>query len=137
MTNEIILQVDGYPPAKNESLSMLGANHPHRARVIALLEGAQAEATKSGFEPFSKEPIGLELVLQASPDDRNLGDGTNYLGGVADVLQNKSHLSNSLEHLGALHEVDLYDNDEFLRQIRYWLEPSEHSHYVVRVWGLT
>ena len=98
MTREFTLEVDGYPPAKNVALSMLGEKHPHRPRVIALLRVAKSVIESTGCPPFSNEPIGLELVLYARPDDRNLGDGPNYIGGVADVLQHKGHLRISLEH---------------------------------------
>jgi hypothetical protein len=35
--NQVVLEVPGYPPAKNEALSMLGAGHSHAPRVRLLL----------------------------------------------------------------------------------------------------
>jgi hypothetical protein len=40
MPPELTFTVNGYSPAKSETLSMLGRDHPHLDRVRTLLEAA-------------------------------------------------------------------------------------------------
>jgi hypothetical protein len=49
---------------------------------------------------------------------RTLGDTTNYLGGIADVLEDKSYRG-SLGHLGELRRVSVYRNDRQIKQVTY------------------
>ncbi len=69
---------------------------------------------------------------------RSLGpppsDATNYLGGVADVLEAKGHRGR-LDHLGPLAAVALYDNDRQIREVHFRHEPGAEG-YVVRLWAL-
>jgi hypothetical protein len=55
---EIILDVDGFPPAKNEALSMFGQKHSHAPRVERLLREAHTAVSKVNFEPLLG-PVGL------------------------------------------------------------------------------
>ncbi|BBY05413.1 hypothetical protein MNVI_07310 [Mycobacterium noviomagense] len=57
------------------------------------------------------------------------GDAANIVGGIADVLENKSHRS-SIEHLGDLAAVWLYRNDKQIKQITYRENPGECSYTV-------
>lgn len=51
---------------------------------------------------------------------RPLGHATNFLGGVADVLQDKTRSCNiSLDHLAELCDVALYIDDAQVSQISY------------------
>jgi hypothetical protein len=59
--SEICFRVAGYPPAKNEALSMLGRGHAHSPRVRALLEAARGAVDGTAFVPFSG-PIGLRAL---------------------------------------------------------------------------
>src|SRR6266480_4856888 len=93
---DVAFKVDGFPPAKNEALSMLGAGHEHGSRVRKLLEAAK-QALPVGFEPFSTH-VGLDVTVSA-PEGRDPWDATNYLGGIGDVLEDKRHRG-SLPHLG-------------------------------------
>lgn len=43
--NQVSFDVPGFPPAKNEALSMLGAGHSHAPRVRLLLERARQRRT--------------------------------------------------------------------------------------------
>lgn len=63
--NQVSFEVPGFPPAKNEALSMLGAGHSHAPRVRLLLEHAQQAAAAQGFTPVSADPVGLDVVLYA------------------------------------------------------------------------
>jgi hypothetical protein len=64
MSPELTFTVDGYPPAKAEATSMLGAAHPHLARARALLvAAAAAAAANDDFSALLTERLGLELVL--------------------------------------------------------------------------
>lgn len=128
--------VDGWPPAKNEALSMLGPNHSHAPRVRALLEAARA-ALRDGDWQFTSEPIGLELIVSAA-EGRDPWDATNYLGGVGDVLQDKSRPLPRLDlsHLGELRQVALYENDRQIQEIRYRQSSGPASSYSVRLWTL-
>ena len=125
-------EVAGLPPAKSEALSMLGTGHPHRERVYRLLATAQEAARLAGFRGFGGRLIGMEVTL------RSLGpppsDATNYLGGVADVLEAKGHRGR-LDHLGPLAAVALYDNDRQIREVHFRHEPGAEG-YVVRLWAL-
>jgi hypothetical protein len=58
MKAEISFTVEGFPPAKNEALSMLGERHSHRPRVLLLLQAAQQALERSGC-PLFQDPIGL------------------------------------------------------------------------------
>jgi hypothetical protein len=120
---DVTLRVGGWPPAKNEAKSLFAPGHTHADRVIRLLEAAQ-EASQEAEEAamFGALPIGLELTVM-SPDEP-FADATNFLGGVGDVLEVKSRRQ-ALEHLGALADVGLYQNDR-------------HIHaYVVHIWELS
>jgi hypothetical protein len=128
---EIKLEIEGYPPAKGEALSMLGKGHSHASRVKRLLEAASDQANGMSF---GFGPIGLEMTLRCARD-RMRGDATNYLGGVGDVLENKKPRG-ALEDLGALALVHRYENDRQIEEIHYrWEETAEPS-YEIRVRSL-
>ena len=86
---EIAIRVSGYPPAKNEAKSMLAAGHVYADRVLALLQAASDEA-RLGHTAiyFPDESLGLELIVTSLAPPPS--DATNYLGGVADVLEQLS-----------------------------------------------
>lgn len=131
---QIQVEVSGYPPAKGEALSMLGASHSHAPRVRLLLEAAR-QAIEKGASPLGDSPIGLELVLRCSRD-RNRSDATNYLGGVADVLEGKAHRSGQLDHLDELARVALYDNDRQIEVINYSWQSALEPSFTVTLWTL-
>lgn len=99
----LTFRVDGhFPPAKNTATSMLSATHPDTARVRALLAAAQAAvAAHPGFVPISEGRVTLEVVL-TPPAGREAWDATNYLGGIADALEDKRYRGTAVEHLGDL-----------------------------------
>jgi hypothetical protein len=85
---EISLSVAGYPPAKNEALSMLGEGHSHAPRIRALLVAAKAAMLKDPlFVPVQHDAVALDVVVHAGAAN-DTWDATNYLGGIADVLEN-------------------------------------------------
>ena len=127
---EITIEVSGYPPAKNEAKSMLAAGHVHAERVLDLLQAASNEAGPGGTAYFPDESLGLELVVTSPPPPSS--DATNYLGGVADVLENKGHRGD-LAHLG---QLALYRNDRQFHNVRYRWELGPDAHYQVRIWTL-
>jgi hypothetical protein len=129
---EILLTVAGLPPAKNEALSMLGAGHRHGDRIIALLEAAAA-VLAAGAKPFGPERLGLEVTVRGPVDAPS--DATNYLGGIADVLESKGHRG-ALEHLGPLGLVALYPNDRQIREVRYREEAAPETSYEMRLWAM-
>jgi predicted RNA-binding Zn ribbon-like protein len=69
-----------------------------------------------------------------TPGPHRAWDATNYLGGVADVLQNKSR--RALAHLGELATVSVYENDRVIREVRYQHEQFETVGYRLRIWAL-
>lgn len=89
---EVRLRVAGYPPAKNEALSMLGSGHSHARRVIALLEAARAAIEGTDFVPFDGS-IGLDVVVHITPG-KDPWDATNYLAASATCLKR----SRGVEH---------------------------------------
>lgn len=129
---EIRITVAGSPPAKNEAKSMLAAGHVHQPRVMALLLAAR-EALGDHAEPaFPTGPLGLELTIE-SPDEP-LADATNFLGGVADVLEAKGRRG-ALPHLADLASVAVYGNDQQLQLVQYRWDRASEARYTVRVWA--
>lgn len=129
-TREIRFRVEGYPPAKNEALSMLGPRHPHSARVVSLLEAARDAL--GATVPF-EGPIGLEVRLFRAGADP--WDATNYLGGIGDALEAKDRRGH-LEHLGELAWVALYRNDRQIREVHFSEAAAASPGYEVRVFQL-
>jgi hypothetical protein len=128
--HEITIEVDGYPPAKNEAKSTLAAGHVHAERVLALLQAASHEA-RSGVVVFPDESLGLELIVTSPAPPPS--DATNYLGGVADVLEDKQHRGD-LPHLGEFANLALYRNDRQFHDVRYRWEQGSDVRYRVRIW---
>lgn len=60
----------------------------------------------------------MDVVL-TPPADREAWDATNYLGGIADVLEHKALRGAEVEHLGHLANVWLYRNDRQIKQVSY------------------
>jgi hypothetical protein len=133
---EIAFEVEGFPPAKSEALSMLGTGHPHAPRVVALLEAAKRAIDAASFQPLSGR-VALEVVLRA-PDGVDPWDATNYLGGIADVLEDKSRRgAMPLAHLGDLARLALYGNDRQIREIHYRQHVAPVVSYAVRVYSIS
>jgi hypothetical protein len=125
-------EVVGWPPIKNEAKSLLSAAHTQAKQVRALLEAADA-AAKSAAWKCADGIVTLELVVRSK--GRPPGDATNYLGGVADVLQvKKADATLDLGHLGELGSVALYVNDRQINRISYAEETAgEQTSYFVRI----
>lgn len=130
----LAFRVEGqFPPAKNTATSMLSASHPDIARVRALLAAAQAAmATHREFAPISNGRVELDVVLTPRTD-REAWDATNYLGGIADVLEYKAHRGAAVEHLGDLVDVWLYRNDRQIKQVSYREEARDPAGHGYRV----
>jgi hypothetical protein len=131
---QVSFTVEGLPPAKSEALSMLGTGHPHATRVRSLLSAARAAIGQPGFTPTS-DPVAMELVVHTTAGQR-LSDATNYLGGVADVLENKASRG-PLQHLGDLAAVKLYENDRQIKQVAYREIIGDRNFYSVTMRLLT
>lgn len=110
---------------------MLGAGHSHAPRVRLLLETARQACATQGFVPIETSPVGLDVVLY-SPAGQNRADATNYLGGIADVLENKAHRG-ALDHLGDLAGVWLYGNDRQIKEISYQEVEASEATYTVTI----
>ena len=131
---EISLTANDLPPAKNTAISIFNRSHPHHPRVIALLRKVRQALDSSSWDPTEQRQVGIELVMTETPEGFP-GDATNYLGGVADVLQ-ANRVNADLSHLGGLGKVSLYLDDNQIREVRYSVEPGATSGYRVRVWVL-
>lgn len=130
--NQIRIEVDGIPPAKNEAVSLLGKGHRHIDRVRALLAAAHYTASTRGFRPFQQVSLRMEVTVYA-PDGMMLPDATNLLGGISDTLQaRKPHVRRPLDHLGELAAVHLYDEDANINQIAYQRKAALEPRYTVR-----
>ena len=115
----ISVTVAGLPPVKNEAKSMLAAGHIHVQRVRDLLKGVQEASWDEPELPFPHQSLGLEMVLTGPTPPPS--DATNYLGGVADVLEDKARRGD-LTHLGPLAAVAVYENDRQLHEVGYrWI----------------
>ena len=124
-------RVPGLPPAKNEALSMLGAGHSHASRVLELLRAAKDALQRSGFVPVDGGPVALDVVVHAPPR-QDPWDATNYLGGIADVLEEKSRRG-TLDHLGELRYVWVYRNDRQIKEVSYRQLDASAASYTVRI----
>ena len=129
------INVGGYPPSKNEAKSMLAAGHVHADQVVYLLKATQ-KAIPDGKLLFPTQSLGLELVLTSTA--RPPSDATNYLGGVADVLEDKGPREKAhpgaLTHLGELAQVAVYRNDNQLHEVSYRWVHGDTPAYRVRIW---
>jgi hypothetical protein len=86
--------------------------------------------------PLFQGPIGLEVECHADPS-RQPWDATNYLGGIADVLEDKSRRRpGSLAHLGDLAGVWVYGNDRQIKEVHYQEIAGKRPRYRVRIWRL-
>lgn len=110
---------------------MLGTSHPHGERVIALLDAARQAMVNGAWacDPTTSLGLALVLVTPAQPPS----DATNYLGGVGDVLEDKSRRG-LLPHLGELGAVHLYPNDRMIHEVAYRWDVGSTTAYSVRLW---
>jgi hypothetical protein len=131
--NQVSFNVPGFPPAKNEALSMLGSGHSHASRVL-LLELAGQACGAQGFVPVGKGHVALDVVVRA-PAGQNPAGATNYLGGIGDALEDKSSRG-PLDHLGPLRTVWLYRNDRQITQVSYREVESGQVGYTVTIRSL-
>ena len=130
----ICLSVEGWPPKKNTAKSLFAKDHPDSLSVINLLSKANQALHDSQWNPTERRQVGLELVM-AETLDSFLGDATNYLGGVAGVLQ-VNRVNADLSHLGDLATASLYYDDSQIREVRYRVERSDAPGHRLRVWVL-
>jgi hypothetical protein len=126
---DVSIEVAGLPPAKNEAKSMLASGHVYSERVLALLSAVQS-AVEGDSIRFPEESLALDLVLVSPTAPPS--DATNYLGGVADVLEDKTHRGD-LSHLGSLADVALYGNDRQLHEVSFRWEAGPTVGYRLRV----
>jgi hypothetical protein len=126
----VTLRVDGYPPAKSEALSILGPNHGHADRVVRLLEAARSVLDSDPEAHLGDAPLKMNVVVEVPKGLRS--DATNYLGGIADVLQRKAQRG-ALEHLGELAHVDLFEDDRQIAEIHFKFKHADRARYQVRL----
>jgi hypothetical protein len=123
-------EVMGWPPKKNEAKSLFAAGHAHADKVRVLLEAARDAIQRDSWSPATGE-VALELIIRSPgrPD----GDATNFLGGVADVLQTTVSPNADVTHLGDLAAIGLYLDDKQISRISYRELPAVEVSYRVRV----
>ncbi|WP_197697805.1 hypothetical protein [Micromonospora echinofusca] len=128
----IVFDVTGVPPIKNEALSLFAANHGQRERVERLLTAAVAAARRVGWTSVS-EDVELDVTVRSSTP-RPPGDATNFLGGIADVLQGRKGAHRiDLSHLGGLAGFALFDDDSQIREVAYRVVMDSVPSYTVQV----
>lgn len=133
--NRVTIEVEGDPPAKDGSNSIFKAGHTRGPFVRALLVAARrALEERPDFVPIESGPVGMDVVVYAPPG-KVRGDATNYLGGIADVLEQKNGRV-AIEHLGELTQVWVYGNDRQLKQVSYKEVAADRIGYRVVVWSL-
>lgn len=110
---------------------MLGAGHPHAPRVRRLLEAARRACQEQAFVPIENGRVALDVVVRAAAD-QPAWDATNYLGGIADALEDKARRG-VLDHLGDLASVWLYRNDRQIKEVSYREAKASESGYTVTV----
>jgi len=122
---------------------MLGAKSNKRQKVEALLKAAREAAREAnrleGFTGFGERKIRLETVVHARTNAEPW-DATNYLGGIADVLEGKAKKllaqPGLLDWLGDLINVGLYNDDRQIKEISYREVQSDRERYVVTLSAL-
>lgn len=126
----IELEVKGWPPKKSEAKSLFAADHPKADRVKALLRAARDAARRDRWSLVTGQ-VALELIIYCPgrPD----GDATNFLGGVADVLQGTAPPNVDVTHLRDLAAIGLYTDDKQISRISYRELPAAEVFYRVRV----
>jgi hypothetical protein len=127
---EVELEVMGWPPKKNEAKSLFAAGHVNADGVTALLEATRDAIQRYRWSPATGE-VALELTIRCP--GRPVGDATNFLGGVADVLQTKVPPNIDITHLGDLAVIGLYLDDKQISRISYREMPAAEVSYRVRV----
>ena len=133
--DEICLSVNGWPPKKGQDYSVFNEKNPDHRRIFPLLEEARRALSGSKWNPRERRDVGLELVVVDAPTQPYPSDGTNWLGGVADVLQySRPNVDTSI--LGDLAGISLYFDDGQIGEIRYRKEQGNVASYRVRVWVL-
>ncbi len=134
---EVELTVEGLPPAKNTDLSSFGAGHSHYPRVVALLKAAAAVVGTPADERTPTVPVfgTAPVILEVEQYGPTLppGDSTNYVGGIADVLESKDRRTTTVAHLGVLARVALYDDDKQIQEFHYAWHLADKVGYSVRV----
>jgi hypothetical protein len=126
----IEFEVKGWPPKKSEAKSLFAVGHPKAERVTALLKAARDAVQRDDWSLASGR-VALELTIYCP--DRPDGDATNFLGGVADVLQGTTPPNVDVTHLRDLAAVGLYIDDKQISQISYRELPAAEAFYRVRV----
>lgn len=136
MQSEIMVRVDGWPPAKDGGKSIFNPEHSRHSLVRALLSAAGDVIAVSGWRLVeSPLPIGLELVVSRRAALDGGADPANYIGGVCDVLEaERQNVPPSW--LGELARHALYENDSQVREIHYREDPAAPGGYQLRIWKL-
>lgn len=129
--DETTVEVDGYPPAKSEALSILGAGHSHSGRVKRLLEAVKAALEAQRARDLGSVPLVIHVELRC-PRDGTRSDATNYLGGITDVLQDKTPRG-TLPQLGDLATVHLFDDDRQVEEIHFRCRQADRPSYSIRL----
>ena len=136
MSEEFNIRVDGRPPPKSEALSIFAPGGRYEPRVRALLEAALAEMSRLAFSGFGDARLRMEVEVYTGAGEPPW-DATNYLGGITDVLESKSKRKRahpgSVDHLGALAEFGLYDDDRQIKEISYQEVEGHDAAYTVRL----
>jgi hypothetical protein len=131
VTDQVSFTVRGLPPAKSEALSIFGIGHSHAPRVRRLLEAARRALAGRSLTSFNEGPVALDLVIRA-PAGQATSDATHYLGGVGDVLEDKSHRP-AVDHLGSLAGIWLYRNDRQIKEVTFREIEADEASYTVTV----
>jgi hypothetical protein len=84
--------------------------------------------------------VRLEVEVRTGPGEPPW-DATNLLGGIADVLDSKSHKQiaqpGMLDHLGELAHIALYDDDRQISEVSYRVVDHPEEEYVVTITAAT
>jgi hypothetical protein len=103
------------------------------ARTSATARTRNSAGYGFGTVRASQRRPGNHYRHYAEPGAGQPSDATNYLGGIADVLEDKRQRGDLL-HLGELAGIALYGNDRQLHDVRYRWELGQDVRYQVRIW---
>jgi len=106
--SQVTSDVARYPPVKNEALSNARCRPQPRIPDPVAAGASRRARDEQGFQPVNSGHIALDVVNSA-PSPGAPPDATNYLGGIADVLEDKPARGNLTIDLSRTPDTDVHN----------------------------
>lgn len=96
--------------------------------------------SRLAFQGFGTTKLRLDVEVHTGPGDPPW-DAINYLGGIADEFESKAKRliaqPGSIDHLGDLAQVGLYDDDRRTKEIIYREVEGNRAEYILKLTALS